>query len=262
MNTLASRDSSASAEPARRRLRILAGPNGSGKSTIKSELKPEWIGAFVNADEMERELRTRGGQLNLGALGGSGDAAVVLNSIMRSLATSGLERRLDLSALRDGMALDDNMTLQVPGLCDSYVAAALAEAVRHELLGAGQTFTFETVMSHPSKIEFMRKARAQGYRVYFYFVATDDPDINIDRVRRRVLQGGHPVDNCKVIERYHKSIALMAQACEVAHRAYIFDNSGSRHKLLAEVTDFDTIRLAASRINPWLLGTDLWRAFS
>ena len=160
------------------------------------------------------------------------------------------------------MTLDKALTLWVPGPYDSYLAATLAEAVRRELLEEGQTFTFETVMSHRSKIEFMREARARGYRVYLYFVATDDPAINIDRVHRRVLQGGHPVADDKVIDRYRKSIALMTEACEVAHRAYIFDNSGSKHKLLAEVTDFDTIRLEASVINPWFLKTELWRAFS
>ena len=83
-----------------------------------------------------------------------------------------------------------------------------------------------------------------------------------DGVRRRVLQGGHRVDDDKVIERYHKSIALMTPACEVADRAYIFDNSGSRHKLLAEITDYQTIELASSLINPWFLHTDLWKAFT
>lgn len=244
------------------RLRVLAGPNGSGKSTIKSELKPQWIGVFVNADEMERDLKTTRGFLSLRQLGIGGEVVGVLDRIKQSLKTFGLEGRLDLPALLSGLALDDSMMLWVPGPYDSYLAAALAEAMRQELLEEGRTFTFETVMSHPSKIEFMREARARGYRVYLYFVATDDPDINIDRVRRRVLQGGHPVDDDKVIERYHKSIALMTQACEVADRAYIFDNSGSRHKLLAEVTDFETIELASSLINPWFLCTDLWKAFS
>ena len=160
------------------------------------------------------------------------------------------------------MTLDEALKLWVPGPYNSYLAATLAEAVRQELLEEGQTFTFETVMSHRSKIDFMRAARARGYRVYLYFVATDDPAINIDRVHRRVLQGGHPVADDKVIDRYHKSISLMTEACEVAHRAYIFDNSGSRHKLLAEVTDFDEIRLGASVINAWFLKTQLWKIFS
>jgi predicted kinase len=62
-------DSKTAAEP---RLRVLAGPNGSGKSTIKGELEPEWIGAFVNADEIERGLRETAGTLDLSGFGLSG----------------------------------------------------------------------------------------------------------------------------------------------------------------------------------------------
>ncbi len=252
----------ASAQPAQPRLRVLAGPNGSGKSTIKPELRPEWIGVFVNADEMEKDLKASGGRLKLGALGVTGKPSIVLRRIKKSLKTFGLEQGLDIPALLTGMKLDDALTLWVPGPYNSYLAATLAEAVRQELLEEGKTFTFETVMSHRSKIEFMREARARGYRVYLYFVATDDPAINIDRVRSRVLQGGHPVADDKVIDRYHKSISLMTEACEVAHRAFIFDNSGSKHKLLAEVTDFDSVELTASVINPWFLETELWKSFS
>jgi hypothetical protein len=60
------------------RLRVLAGPNGSGKSTIKGELKPEWIGVFVNADEIERGLKETGGALDLAAMGMTGDSSAVL----------------------------------------------------------------------------------------------------------------------------------------------------------------------------------------
>lgn len=252
----------APSSPAQPRLRVLAGPNGSGKSTIKPDLKPQWIGVFVNADEMEKELKASGGYLDLGSLGVTGKPGVVKKRIQKSLKSFGLEQRLDLRTLLAGMTLDEALKLWVPGPYNSYLAATLAEAVRQELLEEGQTFTFETVMSHRSKIDFMRAARARGYRVYLYFVATDDPAINIDRVHRRVLQGGHPVADDKVIDRYHKSISLMTEACEVAHRAYIFDNSGSKHKLLAEVTDFDEIRLGASVINAWFLKTQLWKTFS
>ncbi|HSI50226.1 MAG TPA: hypothetical protein VLA61_18290 [Ideonella sp.] len=46
-----------SAAVAQPRLRVFAGPNGSGKSTIHELLRPEWIGAYVNADEIEKALR-------------------------------------------------------------------------------------------------------------------------------------------------------------------------------------------------------------
>ena len=104
------------AQPARPRLRVLAGPNGSGKSTIKSDLKPHWIGVFVNADEMERDLKATSGYLSLDNLGISGEILEVLKRIKQSLKTSGLESRLDLPALLADIKIDKTMTLWVPGL--------------------------------------------------------------------------------------------------------------------------------------------------
>jgi len=42
------------------RLRMFAGPNGSGKSTIKDMLPPQWLGVYVNADEIEKAIRSEG----------------------------------------------------------------------------------------------------------------------------------------------------------------------------------------------------------
>lgn len=101
-----------------------------------------------------------------------------------------------------------------------------------------------------------------GYRVYLYFVATDDPAINVDRVRRRVKQGGHPVPAKKVRERYARSIGLMTEACGVAHRAYVFDNSGSKHKLLAQIVDGKQMEIEAATLPRWFIETELWRSFN
>lgn len=39
------------------RLRMFAGPNGSGKSTIKSVIRHELLGVYVNPDEIEAEIK-------------------------------------------------------------------------------------------------------------------------------------------------------------------------------------------------------------
>ena len=254
-----------SAVPAQPRLRVLAGPNGSGKSTIQRELKPEWIGVFVNADEIERTLKDSAGALSLARLGIHAKPAAVLRRLESHIRNSSFAERLGLHALLGHMTLDRALTLRVPGPFDSYLASVLADAIRRELLHEGQTFTFETVMSSRDKVDFMREARRRGYRVYLYFVATDDPEINMDRVRRRVMLGGHPVPEDKVRKRYRESIDLMTEACDVAHRAYIFDNSGSKHKLLVDVEngpDEVAVTIHTSRLNPWFVETQLWHSFS
>jgi len=67
------------------------------------------------------------------------------------------------------------------------------------------SFTFETVMSHCSKIDILMQAQATGYRTYLYFVATDDSTINISRVRNRVKLGGHDVPADKIEARYYRT---------------------------------------------------------
>jgi predicted ABC-type ATPase len=251
--------------PAQPRLRVLAGPNGSGKSTIKRELKPEWIGVFVNADEIERALNDARGQISLANLGITAQPAAVLRRFESHIKNSAFAAKLGLHALLGRMSIDKSLTLKVPGPFNSYLASVLADAIRRELLEEGQTFTFETVMSSRDKVDFMKQARERGYRIYLYFVATDDPDINIDRVARRVMQGGHHVPDDKIRKRYRESIDLMTEACDAAHRAYIFDNSGSEHKLLVEVehlTEEVSLKLHTSRLNRWFVDTELWRSFS
>lgn len=39
---------------------MFAGPNGSGKSTLKSYLPVELLGVYLNADEIEQEVRETG----------------------------------------------------------------------------------------------------------------------------------------------------------------------------------------------------------
>lgn len=46
---------------------------------------------------------------------------------------------------------------------NSYSAALIVEFLRTRLLEEKENFTFETVMSHPSKIEFLKQARKKCF---------------------------------------------------------------------------------------------------
>ena len=118
---------------------MLAGPNGSGKSTIKGELKPEWIGVFINADEIERGLRETDGILDLKSLGVAGEPADVLARLTGHIRSSSFAEKLGLHAMLDAITINAVLHLQVPGPYNSYLASVLADAVRRELLDEGQT---------------------------------------------------------------------------------------------------------------------------
>ena len=76
---------------------------------------------------------------------------------------------------------------------NAYFASVAAEFIRQKLIKQGVTFTLEIVMSHSGKVALLADAQRKGYRTYLYYVATDDPQINVSRVINRVALGGHSV---------------------------------------------------------------------
>ena len=52
----------------------------------------------------------------------------------------------------------------------SYDAAKIAEKLRANLLQEARSFCFETVFSHPSKIDFVGHAKALGYEIILVFI--------------------------------------------------------------------------------------------
>jgi predicted ABC-type ATPase len=96
--------------------------------------------------------------------------------------------------------------LNFGGEIDSYFCADIAEFLRQQLLKNGITFTYETVMSYTGKIDFLKRAKESGIGVYLYYIATEDPVININRVSLRVAQLGHNVPDSKVKSRYYNSL--------------------------------------------------------
>ena len=72
-------------------------------------------------------------------------------------------------------------------------AADLASGQREQALIARTDLAFETVFSAPDKLDYLIRARAAGYFVRLFFVATESPTINAARVAERMLSGGHEV---------------------------------------------------------------------
>jgi len=136
---------------------VMAGPNGSGKSTIQIELKPQWIGVFINADEIERALKDFDGELSLAKLGITAKPAVVLRRLERHVKNSTFAEKLGLHVLLGRMTVSKSLTLHVPGPFNSYLASVLADAIRRELLEEGRTFTFET--AGLSRLPLLRRHR-------------------------------------------------------------------------------------------------------
>lgn len=224
------------------RIRMFAGPNGSGKSTVKEYLLPHHIGAYLNADELEQNLNTNH-QLDLMAYHPALKAQDLIDFLKQKKRPNA--GQLVPLLTNEPILLDDwNIQFDASEI-DSYLCARIIDYIRLEFLRLKISFTFETVMSHISKVEFLQEAKRQGFKTYLYYVSTVDPMINIARVKYRVSVGGHPVPEQKIVERYYRSMDLLMQAVDASDRTYLFDNSsnGEKAAFIAEIQSAETLKM-------------------
>ncbi|MFH1807688.1 MAG: AAA family ATPase [Pseudomonadota bacterium] len=109
----------------------------------------------------------------------------------------------------------------------SYEAAARAELLRRQLLDDGISFCFETVFSHPSKIDFLAEAKTRGYEVVLVYIHLELPELNAARVAQRVQQGGHSVPEKKIFSRIPRTMQHIRSALPLADEVYLLDNSSA-----------------------------------
>jgi predicted ABC-type ATPase len=93
---------------------------------------------------------------------------------------------------------------------------------------------FETVLSSNKYFDFIDRALARGFELHLIYVALKAPELNIERVRKRVSEGGHDVDEAKILARRLRSFANLERVFPKAAFAQVWDNSGSEPKLLFE----------------------------
>jgi predicted ABC-type ATPase len=120
----------------------------------------------------------------------------------------------------------------------SYEAATLATEMRESMIARGESFCFETVFSHPSKIDFIGLAKAHGYYVILIFIHLSDPSLNEARVYQRTLEGGHSVPPEKIRSRLPNAMKNFKSALPLVDEAWILDNSSERNRFqqIARIT--------------------------
>ena len=231
-----------------KRLRVFAGPNGSGKSTItKIVLDHVHLGTYINADDIKVLLS---GQRYLDFTGYGVD--LDKDDFPQALRASSLSDRIDdINKTLANIVIQDNSIVLKDGyVVEDYFVSFITSYIWNKLLDVSKKFTIETVMSHPSKLDFMRRAKEKGFKVYLYFVTLANPELNKHRVRTRIEQGGHPVEEKKIGERYYRTMQNLYEALKIADSAYLFDNSSSEPNMFA-VKEKGIVTIESKYIPKW-----------
>jgi predicted ABC-type ATPase len=105
----------------------------------------------------------------------------------------------------------------------------------NELLSENENFAFETTLSTLSYKNKIIKAKEKGYRVTLLFFWLQNIKLAKERVKMRVLEGGHNIESNVIERRYFKGIKnLFNIYLPIVDGALIFDNSEGKHELIAD----------------------------
>ena len=229
------------------RLRMLAGPNGSGKSTLARQLTEDYavnLYKFLNADMLFAEIAQ--------SCKTACPFAIDKNDLLNFINCSTYPDECKKPFREELITIDDeDYFVFAPQTINSYTVAMTADFFKDQYLKRHLSFSFETVFSHPAKIEILKKAQAEGFRTYMYFVATENPNVNVKRIQQRVKDGGHNVPEDKTIARYYRCLDQIKYALPHLNRAYFFDNSGEQSVFFAEYEQKKGFQLYCELIPEW-----------
>jgi predicted ABC-type ATPase len=107
----------------------------------------------------------------------------------------------------------------------------------NELINEDENFAFETTLSTKSYRNKILLAKEKGFTVTLLFFWLQNVELAKERVRIRVIEGGHNIDSQTIERRYYKGIEnLFNIYLPIVDGALILDNSEGKHELIAEKT--------------------------
>jgi predicted ABC-type ATPase len=111
---------------------------------------------------------------------------------------------------------------------------AVMERIR-ELVQSGEDFAIESTLSGKWLAKQIPEWKRRGYTVELYFLELDTPELAIQRVKRRVAEGGHNIFDDVVVRRYHRGKQLFHTLYKPLVESWvIIDNSGSEPIIVEE----------------------------
>ena len=107
----------------------------------------------------------------------------------------------------------------------------------NELLETNENFAFETTLATKSYKSKIAEAKIKNYSVTLLFFWLQNVDLAIERVKTRVIEGGHNIETEVIKRRYINGIKNLFEIyLPIADEVMIFDNSEGKHDLIAKKT--------------------------
>jgi len=103
-----------------------------------------------------------------------------------------------------------------------------------DLMNQKVDFAIETTLTTKSYLNTIEKAKSLGYQVTLLFFWLNDVELAIERVKTRVLEGGHDIPEDVIRRRYIKGMQNLQQFTNVADYWLIINSSNGDLQFIAE----------------------------
>ena len=116
---------------------------------------------------------------------------------------------------------------------------------RARLLKAGQPFVYQDATIDS---QIIQEAHDSGFDVKVFYIATEDPNLNMGRVQVRMNNGGAFASLARIPDDYALSMKQLSDVKKVADDLMLFDNTahGRGHRLVAHFQVGELMKLARS----------------
>jgi predicted ABC-type ATPase len=161
--------------------------------------------------------------------------------------------------LIDPDAIARNMNSVDPAQA-AIAAGRAAILLAKQFLEQRADFTVETTLAGNGQLKLLQDAQDVGYRIEVLFIALDQAEMNIDRVKQRTSRGGHDVPDDDIRRRYSRSLANAPKALRAADMSVVFDNAGLEPTEILRLKNGAIVWELPGPHPPWI--QDLKRALS
>jgi predicted ABC-type ATPase len=134
----------------------------------------------------------------------------------------------------------DLITRSLPGMYtpENFVKADVLAREKIALHINGMSdFMIESNLATQKDYDWINAIKKKGYDIVLFFLCTSFLEINFNRVKKRVAEGGHDVAEPIIEHRYKMGLIYLKGCLQLFSKAYLIDNSEETALVMAELNN-------------------------
>ena len=122
--------------------------------------------------------------------------------------------------------------------------------IREKAFNENKSLNQETTLTGNGILKAIDKAKELGYKINVYYIGVESPEIAKERVKERVLEGGHGIPEKTIEKRYYESLKKLKKIRNKCDQLMIYDNS-KNFRVIAEIKK-DKLKILDKNIPKWV----------